>query len=169
MTRVGTYSDRLQGFANLVKSPDVWTLFGHDAADLDDKTLFSHDILTNCLVQYGAVPVGIAVLLLIIGMAKAHGKVLAIQDLRRRNLAAALLALTLSFLVLSMLAGNVLVIFPINVFACLFCGMMLVVCQHDVEARFEAAQMAPIPAVTPVVENRPRTIHRFRRSGRIAC
>ncbi len=166
MTRVGTYSDRLMGFSNLVKSPDVWTLFGHGAPmENDDRSLFSHDILTNSLVQNGAVPVGVAAVLLIIGLFKAHRGVLRILDSGRRTLAAALLALALSFLVLALLAGNVLVIFPINVFACLFCGMMIAVSQHDQDVCELAHKSIVKISPAPEAQVPPRAFLPFARDG----
>jgi len=161
MTRVGTYSDRLKGFSNLVRNPDVWTLFGHRVVEDNDRSLFSHDILTNSLVHYGMVPVGVTILLLIAGLFKAHREVLRIRDPLRRQLSAALLGLSLSFIVLSLLAGNVLVVFPINVFACLFAGMMLVIFQHD---RISVRAEEPV-LLQPEPETQQRTVHRFTRRG----
>lgn len=164
MTRVGTYSDRLMGFKNLVKNKEVWTWFGHhDVAD-DDQTLFSHDILTNALVHYGVVPVGLALIMLGIGLFRSHHFILSMEDPLRRSLSAALLALALSFLALSLLAGNVLVIFPINVFACLFGGMMLVVFQQEWSAEAPAPEIAADTATCAMPER--RAVYRFARTGR---
>jgi hypothetical protein len=168
MTRVGTYSDRLQGFANLVRNPDVWTLFGHRFVADDDRTLASHDILTNTLVHYGAVPVAFALLMLMIALIRAHRGVLGIQDPTRKNLSAGLLALALSFIVLSLLAGNVLVIFPINVFVCFFCGALLVIFQHEETVRTEEMELIPATEPQPQKASTPvRVIHRFTRSGKL--
>jgi hypothetical protein len=103
---------------------------------------------------------------------QAHRKVLRIDDPLRRNAASAMLALSQSFIVLSLLSGNVLVIFPINVFACLFCGMVLVIFQHDKLAALEPEEetvplMAPVDAPEPAVP--VRIVHRFTRTGQPTC
>lgn len=171
MTRVGTYSDRLKGFSNLAQNPEVWNLFGHDEVADDDHALASHDLLTNTLVNHGSLLVMLAGTFLAICVASAHRFVLRIHDSLRRNAASALLALALSIIVLSLLSGNVLVIFPINVFACLFCGMLLVIFQHDKLTTSECEEPAPEivspPQETPAIQL--RVAHRFTRTGQSSC
>jgi hypothetical protein len=67
-----------------------------------------------------------------------------------------------------LLAGNVLVIFPINVFVCFFCGALLVIFQHEEAVR--ARETEAIRAMEPqpqMISTPVRVIHRFTRSGKL--
>jgi hypothetical protein len=166
MSRLNTYSDRLQGFSHLVKNPDAWTLFGHGAEADDDNALYSHDLLTNILTHYGVIALALLLVTMAIGVTYAHRRVLRLEDPDQRSLAAAMMAEALSFIILSMLAGNVLVVFPINVFTYFFLALLVVVVVHNqtLQEAPEAAseEIAPEPLPTA-----PRMVHRFTRSGQL--
>lgn len=167
MSRVGTYSDRLRGFSNLVKNPEVYTLFGYGPERGQDERdpLYSHDLISNNLVTHGVVPVlGIAIFAMIV-LRKMHGQVLCIGDRHHRLLAAGFLSLGFTFFVLSAASGSVLSVFPVNVFLWLSFGLMTLTCQSDL-LRTEETEAAETAHTAPVVTAVPqRVVHRFRRSG----
>lgn len=113
---LNTFSDRLQGFASVLTNPDAYTLFGHGAdRGMDPKDpLYNHDLLSNTLVRFGAVP------LLVVGtfisgfILWTHRQVLQIEDPKRRRFGAGMLAMVLSLIAISITSGNVLAIFPVN-------------------------------------------------------
>lgn len=140
LTRVGTYSDRLRGFSNMVTNPKVWTLFGVGENTQGDASLSSHDIISGSFIKHGVVVVFPVLFILLFSLKKLHGHLLKIRQEQVRSIAAGMLALALSFLVLSVLAGSVLVVFPVNVFTFLFCGMVMLMVQIS---RSETDQASP--------------------------
>jgi hypothetical protein len=167
MSRVGTYSDRLRGFSNLAKNPDVYTLFGYgpDRGKDERDPLYSHDLISNILVTHGLVP-----LLAIMGfgvfvLARMHRGVFLIGDKHHRLLAAGFLSLAFSLFALSALSGSVLAVFPVNTLLWLCFGLLMLVYQSEQLNAPADAEFSPetveenAPAVTP------RPINRFRRSG----
>ncbi len=165
MTRVGTYSDRLMGFSNLVKNPKIYTFFGHGAEAAEDSTLYSHDMLTSSLVKYGVVPILLIILVTIWMLRVAHRSVFAIQGPQQRKLAAGLMALPLSLLAMSMLAGSVLVVFPVNMFMWLFCGLFVVTVRSEPDdPSTSEAEVEPVRSwLNQAATGEPT--YRFSRSG----
>jgi len=113
---LNTFSDRLQGFASVLTNPDAYTLFGHGPdRGIDPKDpLYNHDLLSNILVRFGAVPL-LGVVASISGFIFwTHRQILHIEDPKRRRLGAGMLAMVLSLIAISITSGNVLAIFPVN-------------------------------------------------------
>lgn len=166
MSRVGTYSDRLRGFSNLVRNPEVYTLFGYGTERGSDERdpLYSHDLISNNLVTHGVVPVLAMALFGVFVLKRMHGQVLRIADAHHRVLAAGLLSLGFSFFALSAASGSVLSVFPVNAFLWLSFGLFMLVCQSDQQCGSEAAEV-PKETMDDTPAETQRAVHRFRRSG----
>jgi hypothetical protein len=115
---INTFSDRLFGFANVLMNPDAYTFFGHGpTAGTDPKDpLYNHDLISNSLVRFGAVPLIIMLACTTFFLMWAHHQILSIEDGRRRRVAATMLASAMAMICISSTAGNVLMVFPANVF-----------------------------------------------------
>jgi hypothetical protein len=113
---LNTFSDRLRGFSSVLINPEAYTVFGYGAErGVDPKDpLYNHDLLSNILVRYGALPLLVMVVFVIGCLVRIHQNVLLIQDPGRRRLGAGMLAMVLSLIAISMTSGNVLGIFPVN-------------------------------------------------------
>jgi hypothetical protein len=166
LSRVGTFSDRLHGFTNLVTNPDVYTLFGYGAGRGSDESdpLFSHDMISNMLVTHGVVPLlGIA----IIGgmfLSRMHARLYRLQDPHHCRLAAGFLGLVFALVVLSALSGSVLATFPVSAMLWLWFAMLTLVYQSDRLLTSDAEPSPSAPEATPSAAQ-ARVVHRFRRSG----
>jgi hypothetical protein len=137
-TRVQTFSDRLEGFRHLVSDSRIWTLFGAGANVRD--TLTSHDPLTSALLAHGVVPVTGAIVFLIALLTRVHRNIWALRDSRLRWMAAACLGTVWGLVATSMISGNRMNIFPVNVFMWLLLAMMW----------SAGAAAASAPAVEPI-------------------
>ncbi len=66
---LGTFGDRLQGWANLTQEPKIYTPFGFAAAGIDvaknhgDGFKWGHDALIDSLIKFGYIPISIALVL----------------------------------------------------------------------------------------------------------
>jgi hypothetical protein len=125
---VGTYSDRLFGFANVLRNPAAYTAFGHWHGNMDllPDSLRHHDIVSAMLLRFGVVPLVICIFSLAWVLVRLHRKLCALQDPVRQKLMAISIGLAAGLIFLSALSGNVLGVFPVNVFFWLFAGIALV-------------------------------------------
>jgi hypothetical protein len=110
------------------------------------------------------VPLLALVLVGAIILRRLHGLVTDLPDAHHRRLAAGMVALGFSFFAISAVSGNVLGIFPVNVFLWLSLGFFALVCQSG-RGEEPAVVPAPVPAAAPVSPLQGRVVHRFRRSG----
>lgn len=145
---VNTFSDRLQGFATVLTNSDAYTWFGYGASrGIDPRDpLYNHDLLSNTLVRYGAVPLFVLVIATISFLIWTHGHLLGIRDKRRRHICAAMLALAMSFFAISITSGNVLSIFPVNTFFWLAVTATIVIVAADARANAPVRAKAPLPS-----------------------
>lgn len=126
MLRVGTYTERLVGFSQVLCNPRAYSLFGFGSTrgGLDDPEFYNHDPLSTLLVRYGVV----ALLTLIFGGFLAirhfHISVWKTRDPESQRAATLLLSVPLGFLVASLLQGSVFGTFPLNLFSFLCLGMV---------------------------------------------
>ncbi len=161
---INTFSDRLHGFADVLTNPEAYTWFGYGVTrGIDPRDpLFNHDLLSNTLVRYGAVPLFVLVISTVVFLAWTHSHLLALRDKRRRQMCAAMLAMAISFFAISITSGNVLSIFPVNTFFWLAVTATIVIVAADSKAH------APIPAkvAQPVRQHAPRSGNRFTRTVR---
>ncbi len=148
MARVATFSDRLMGFALLTKNPEVYTLFGYGADRGTDGSdpFYCHDLITGLLVRRGLLGLVLALGSVALALTKAHSAVLSIRHRPHRRIAATLLALSFSFVLVSVISGSILHIFPVNVFLWFFLGLLVLVSQSaeaTAEVEVEAATTTP--------------------------
>ncbi|MBX7208025.1 MAG: hypothetical protein K1X78_06935 [Verrucomicrobiaceae bacterium] len=148
---INTFSDRLHGFADVLTNPEAYTWFGYGAGrGVDPRDpLYNHDLLSNTLVRYGAVPLTVLVVSAIVFLTWTHAHLLGIRDKRRRNICAAMLALAMSLFAISITSGNVLSIFPVNTFFWLAVTATIVVVSADARAQVSVRQTAPLRAGEP--------------------
>ncbi len=126
LVRLGTFTDRLKGFSNLITQPEMWTWFGYGAeAPGGDDATFSHDFLSGVLVRYGAVALVIGIAIAALLLRQLHRLVYSIEDEECRSLAALLMGLPFGYFVVSALSGNILVVFPCNMMFWLIIGLVL--------------------------------------------
>lgn len=158
MASVGTYSDRLFGFANVLRNPAAYSLFGRWDGNLDllPDSLKHHDIVSAMLLRFGIVPLLLFIFALVWALTRLHRALYGIDDPVRRRLMAVSIGLAAGPIFLSVLSGNVLGVFPVNVFFWMFAGIALV-CTLPVPAvaprpggvRFPGADMVSLAGRTP--------------------
>ncbi len=124
---VGTYSDRLYGFAHVLRNPEAYSLFGKwngNWADLPTN-LYHHDLVSAALLRFGAVPLLVLLAALSRVLTVWHRKLFRLEDRNAAKFTAMALGQVASVLVLSVLSGNVLTVFPVNGFFWLFAGTVI--------------------------------------------
>jgi hypothetical protein len=170
LSQVGTFSDRLHGFSNLLTNPEVYTLFGHGRGRGTDPSdpFYAHDIVSNVLVVHGLVPLLAFAIVGGVVLTRLHRRVLSIQEQHHRLLASGFLALAFSFVAVSLVSGSVLGTFPVNALFWLCLALLTLVCQSETlrigEARDADARVltaVPLAASPQVI----RPVGGFRHSA----
>jgi hypothetical protein len=116
MVNMNTYKDRLHGFMNVLANPKAYTLFGMSEAAAEDSTFMAHDPLSSALLNYGIVPLSIGLLLGGLALWRFHRVIFTMRDPTLQFFAASFLANAAGNLAVSMINGNLLGTFPVNVF-----------------------------------------------------
>jgi len=149
LTSIGTFSDRLMGFRNILMNPDAYTLFGYGAERGSDPTdpLYNHDLLSNMIVRHGCVPLVLFGLVGFIVLRRLHAAVHRLSVPDDRRLAAAALGISLAIFGASMLSGNVLATFPNNVFFWLLQGVTVMLAFSGEKKAAPARQPMPPSAL----------------------
>ncbi|MEI6537083.1 MAG: hypothetical protein WCN98_17210, partial [Verrucomicrobiaceae bacterium] len=113
-----TYSDRLFGFANVLRNPAAYSLFGRWNGDYGvlPAELHHHDLLSSALLRFGIIPLMLSVIVISRIMRKLHRKLYTVADEGTSRLMAMSIGLASGIVFLSALSGNVLGCFPVNVF-----------------------------------------------------
>jgi hypothetical protein len=125
MTTVGTYSDRLMGFSNVLLNPSAYTLFGLRGNLLDSGDFYHHDPISRMLIRHGVIGLLAAFALIFVVARTMHRCVYEAKVNSSRLLAARFLGVAIAILVICAVGGNVLSTFPINVFFWLLLGACL--------------------------------------------
>lgn len=134
--RLGTWSDRLLGYSNVLSKPGTWPLFAnplkfdfmrYSYSDVE----FSHDLFSQIILRIGAIPMFVCVALLLYVVARAHRAILRLPDGKSgaRPLGARLMAIIVIFL-LTQLAGPGMTVFPMNFWMGIFAGLLSVICLY---------------------------------------
>jgi hypothetical protein len=131
--RLGTFSDRLYSFRNLMTNPLFHTWFGNPElrahrTEFSGEDVYAHDQLTQILVSFGFAGLAGFLLLVIGGLWLTHRRVLAQRDFEAREAAIGLLSVLTAVLYSGMLFGSHLGVFPVNVFFALLIGCLAVCC-----------------------------------------
>jgi len=165
--RVGTYTERLVGFSQVLGNPRAYSLFGFGSqrGGLDDPEFYNHDPLSTLLVRYGV----LALLALLVGGALVvryyHACVWRIKDPMAQRASALILSIPLGFLVASLMQGSVFGTFPLNLFSFLCFGMVeSISVQAMKESVPEAPRGHPALGMTSRISGSP---HRFGRPQQI--
>lgn len=114
---INTFSDRLQGFSQVLTNPDAYSLFGFgkDRGNDPGDPLYNHDMLSNILVHHGVIALGVVILLGTFALLLIHRSLLRIRDRPQRRIGAMMLALVMGLVAISVTSGSILNIFPVNI------------------------------------------------------
>jgi hypothetical protein len=131
--RIETFSDRLYSLRNMMTNPIFHTWFGN--RDLHGPSIEAvardevvHDQLTQILVRFGFVGLGVFLFLLVGALCLTHRCALAQRDPETRTTAIALLTVLTAIVYSGILFGSHLGVFPINVFFSVLVGALFVCC-----------------------------------------
>ena len=173
MLRVGTYTERLVGFSQVLANPRAYSLlgFGPDRGGQDDPEFYNHDPLSTLLVRYGVLALLAVLFTGALLLRHFHACVWRLKNPAEHRVASLLLAVPLGFLVTSLIQGSVFGTFPLNLLTFLFLGMVESLALHGSRGQAVAGP-APLPAFSPAPARPVRTeplphpalSHRFRRT-----
>lgn len=122
--QVSSYSDRLQGFNNIIENSEMRTAFGVKGYE-GGRKMYSHDPITSALRDHGFVPVTVFGLILLFVVVQAHRKILAIRN-REQKVAVCWLVGTVGGVVVSgALSGDHLHLVPVNLITWMLCGIAI--------------------------------------------
>ena len=157
MINMNSYKDRLSGFANVLLNPAAYTLFGLPNAGADQGIL-SHDPISNALLAYGVVPVAIVIILGSQGMWRLHKMIFDMRDPTLQLLAASFLANAAGNIAVTIVNGNLLGTFPVNVFFWVSLAFAVALRHADKELAAHRPPEPPKPAASrPLVQRPPGT------------
>jgi hypothetical protein len=149
---VGTFSDRLVSFRNVMTNPAFHTWFGNrDALRLeqDSQDYLAHDQIGQTLVSYGFAGLILFGVVLVLTLWFAHRAVFRQHDTLKREILLAILSVELATIVSGMLFGSHLGVFPINVLFYLFASMVFTVGRNA-----ESPKIASVPDSQALVVTR---------------
>lgn len=113
---MNSYVDRLQGFANVLMNPQAYTWFGMGDPEERSGAFYNHDPVSEALLNYGVIGLGAGLVIGGMLLWRIHGVVLQMRHPMLRAIAAACLANAAGNVAVSMINGNLLGVYPINVF-----------------------------------------------------
>ena len=130
---VGTFTDRTESIKNWTTNPECFSWFG--IAKDQQEGLFIHDMLGEVYVSYGVVLFIFVIILMVSGLVYAHKGVLGFRDRKMKNQAAYLLASIFGLLILGIVSGGGLRIFPVNFYFWAMVGGLLMILRSNNAAR----------------------------------
>jgi len=124
---LGTFIDRLRSFATL-HNPDAWTPFGlkRVGSMTFEGGLFAHDAFTLALLTVGYVPLAGILLILLGFVVYIHRRINRITDRDLKSQLCTLMAAFVALLGAGVLYGQLLQVFPTNVFMWLLVSSFIV-------------------------------------------
>jgi len=146
--RVGTFSDRLISFHNVMTNPAFHTWFGNKNAEElgeDSRENEAHDQIGQILISYGFAGLALFGTALVLGLWFAHRAVFRQRDRLKRQILLGVLSVLLATILSGMLFGSHLSVFPINVLFYLFASMGFVVSRPA-----EFSTTGPINGTRPI-------------------
>jgi hypothetical protein len=153
--RLGTISDRLMGYLNVLANPTAWPLIANPLKYRSNELTaedveYSHDLFSQMILRVGIIPVFFGVCLAIYFLWRAHRAILHLPLKKggTRTLAARLMAILVAFL-LSQTGGSGVTVFPINFWLSMFAGLLAVLCIHDQAAKKRDSEAASLRAPRP--------------------
>jgi hypothetical protein len=127
--RVGTFSDRLISFHNVMSNPAFHTWFGNrnsEELEQGSREDEAHDQIGQILISYGFAGLALFSVGLITGLWFAHRAVFRQEDKLKRQILLGVLSVVLATILSGMLFGSHLGVFPINALFYLFASMLFV-------------------------------------------
>jgi hypothetical protein len=127
--RIGTFSDRLISFHNVMSNPAFHTWFGNrnsEELEHDSREDEAHDQIGQILISYGFAGLALFVAGLVSGLWFAHRAVFRQEDRLKRQILLGVFSVVLATILSGMLFGSHLGVFPINVLFYLFTSMLFV-------------------------------------------
>jgi hypothetical protein len=132
--RLGTWSDRLMGYRNVLSNPGSWPLFANplkfDFSELDHSDAgYSHDLFSQMILRIGIIPVLLCACMAMYIVWRAHHAILHLPSGKAgvRPLAARIMAIITVF-ILAQAAGSGMTVFPLNFWVGIFSGLLSVIC-----------------------------------------
>jgi hypothetical protein len=136
--RLGTFSDRLFSFRNVLTNPAFHTWFGYSDSKIADMVEGSHEDIAHeqlgqILIKYGFVGLGLFATVLLLGLWYAHRAIFRQRNSVYRESMLGCLSLLIATLFSGMLFGSHLGVFPVGVFFALIAGCFcaLAMCQGE--------------------------------------
>jgi hypothetical protein len=155
--RLGTFSDRLQSYRNVLGNPSAWPLIANPFTyraneEAFGEAGFTHDLFSQMILRIGAVPVFCGVCFVFYMLWQAHRVILRLPRGKGgvRSLAACFMAVIVTFL-LSQSGGAGMTVFPLNFWMSIFAALLTVLC-----IRGPAAPAVPEPVPPARVDARRR-------------
>lgn len=154
---INTFSDRLFGFINVLMNPEAYTWFGYGATRGTDPRdpLYNHDLLSNILVRYGAVPLAVMLITVVWFLVWTHHHILKVADPERRKVATMLLSCAMAMFAVSITCGNVLAVFPANTLFWLAVAGTFVAAKEKARVPLRSQATSSAPPATSVVLPQP--------------
>ncbi|MDB6117924.1 MAG: hypothetical protein JWO08_1705, partial [Verrucomicrobiaceae bacterium] len=149
------YKDRLNGFSNVLLNPDAYTLFGLPNAGADHG-IVAHDPISNAILAFGIIPVAIGLVFSAWGMWQLHKVIFVMRDPTLQLLAASFLANAAGNIAVTIVNGNLLGTFPVNVF--FWVSLAFAVSLRHADARLTASRPVEVqkaPAQQMLVRRPP--------------
>lgn len=145
MLNMNSYKDRLYGFANVLTNPAAYSWFGMRNGG-EDAGWVAHDPLSSALLNYGVVPLCLIVVAAGMGMWRLHRMIFVMRSRSLQVFAAACLANAAGNVAVSLVNGNLLGTFPVNVFFWVSLAFAITLRQADeVQAQQPEAAGEPAP------------------------
>jgi O-Antigen ligase len=124
---VGTFSERLMSFRNVLTNPEFHTWFGTQAQNYQDSLEESYDNVVHeqigqTLVSFGFVGLSFFLSVFVFGLITAHRAIFNQRDPARRKMMLGCLSVLVAILFSGMIFGSHLGVFPIDVFFALLIG-----------------------------------------------
>ena len=135
ISRAGTFDtmfERVKGFENWSRNPEMWSWFGLDQEKIfGDDQFMTHDMIGGLLINYGVVGLVCAGILGFSGLYFAHTRVLQIRNSNDRFLGICYLSILFAILFTGAASGSHLSIFPINFFFWFIAGGLVALVQRS--------------------------------------
>jgi hypothetical protein len=129
--RLGTISNRLMGYRNVLSNPSSWPLVAnplkYEASLAAEDELHSHDLYSQAILKYGIVPVAIALCAAVFFGIRVHRAVLHLPNGAIRNLGACFVGIIAGYF-FGQLSGGGIGVFPLNFWLGIFAGFLVVLC-----------------------------------------
>jgi hypothetical protein len=154
--RLGTISDRLMGYRNILTNPGAWPLVANPlkfrGSDITaGDAAYSHDLLSQMILRIGIIPVFVVICMAGYFLWQAHRSIFRLPPGKGgpRPIAARLMAMLVVFL-MAQSGGSGITVFPINFWISMFAGLLAVICIHDRAVKKRSPEAGGLAIVAPL-------------------